>query len=237
MLTKLAYLLCFFVLIISYSCGLQSTQKNQIKVFVFDFGSVIAKTDHQEIAHFIAQSLDLSDSEALEALKQLKECNLQGKKEQEFWIDYAKAKDIQLPENWIEKLNEAQLHALKEIPGMVALVNDLQRQGYQTALLSNVRKTHADIKRKLGFYDLFHPLLLSYEIGARKPDPEAYTILLNTLKVPPQTIIFIDNKPENIKAARSFGLDGILFISKDQLIQELKKRGIEISEGTRPNRK
>ncbi len=230
MLTQLTYLLCFFLFIVGDSIPLQATQKNQIKVFVFDFGSVIAKTDRQEVAHFIAQSLNITDSKALDALKQLKEDILQGKKEQDFWQDYAKAQGIQLPENWIEKLDEARLQALQEIPGMVALVKDLQRQGYQTALLSNVRRSQADIKRKLGYYDLFSPLLLSYEIGVRKPDPKAYEILLNKLKVPAQSVVFIDNQPQNVETARSFGLDGILFVSRDQLVQELKKRGIEISE-------
>lgn len=229
MLTKLTYLLCFFLLTTLYSGSLQAAQKNQ-QVFVFDFGGVIAKTDHQEVAHFIAQSLDIPDSEALNAIKQLKERTKQGEQEQEFWIRYTKAKGIELPKNWIEKLNEARFYALKEIPGMVALIKDLQRQGYQTALLSNVRESHAKIKRKLGFYDLFNPLLLSYEIGVSKPDSKAYEILLNQLKVPPQNVIFIDNKSENIAAAKALGLDGILFFNKDQLIQELKKRGIEISE-------
>lgn len=229
MLIKWIPFLSIFFVMTSLLGPLGATERSQIKVLVFDFGSVIVKTDKKELANYIAQSLHVSQDEAMNALKQLKDYNLQRKGEQEFWIDYASSKKIQLPDDWLEKLNQARFQALREIPGMVDLVKNLQGQGYQTALLSNVRKNQAEIKRKLGFYELFNPTLLSYEIEVRKPDPKAYQILLNQLKVPATSVLFIDNKLENIKAAESLGIDGILFVNKDQLISELKKRGIEIA--------
>jgi len=229
MSTRWFSLLSMLFLIISTISSLQATEENKIKVVVFDFGSVIAKTDKQEVARFIAQSLHISESEALKAIEELKEHTVQGKAEQNFWIAYANAKGIILPNQWIEKLDEARLRALKEIPGMVKLVKDLQKQGYQTALLSNVRESQAAIKRKLGYYGLFDPILLSYQIGVRKPNPKAYEILLSTLKVPPQSVLFIDNQLKNVEAAKALGMDGVLFINRDELIQELNKRGVEIS--------
>ena len=204
-------------------------KERQFKVIVFDFGSVIAKTDRQQVIHFIAQSLNISQTEAENALNQLKHHTSQNEEEPEFWQMYAEQKKIRLPDHWLEKLDDTRLHALKEIPGMIDLVKDLQKQGYQTALLSNVRGSQAAIKRKLGYYNLFSPVLLSYEIGIKKPDPKAYQLLLAQLKIPPERVLFIDNKQANVNAAKALGMDGIVFYNRDQLAQELKKRGIVIN--------
>jgi len=227
-LTRLFFLLCFTVIFCSL---LQAEQTKQNKVIVFDFGGVIAETDKEEVDHFIAQSLHITESEVQKAIAQLKlyTDTDQDKDEKDFWIKYAKEQRINLPQHWMQLLNQERFRALKTIPGMIALVKDLQKQGYQTALLSNVRKNQAAIKRKLGYYELFNPILLSYEIGARKPHRKAYDILLRRLNASPQQVIFIDNKRSNVEAAKSMGMDAINFVDANQLIQELRKRGIEVS--------
>ncbi len=229
MLIKWMLFLCAFLLIANLVMPLQATEENPIKAIVFDFGSVIAKTNKDEVAQFISQSLKISQIEALDSLKLLKEEGDDDKKEEDYWIHYTNSKKIKLPSQWQEKLDAIKLEATREMPGMVDLVKDLQKQGYKTALLSNILQKQAGIKWKTGLYDLFHPLLLSYAIEAKKPDPKAYEILLNALKLPPKAVLFIDNKKENIDAAKALGIDGIVFVDRDQLVQELKKRGIEIS--------
>lgn len=228
MLTRWISLLSILFLLIGLVVYLQAEPK-QIKVIVFDFGGVFGKTEKQPVINFIAQSFNISPEEARDALKQLKQYTIQGKSESEFWMAYAKKKGITLPANWIEKLHETRRHAFKENPDMINLLKELQRQGYQTALLANTFANQAAIKRELGYYNLFNPVLLSYEIGVRKPDPRAYQILLSRLQVAPQAILFIDDQPANIEAAKKLGIDGIVFTNKDQLVQELKKRGIEVS--------
>jgi putative hydrolase of the HAD superfamily len=227
MLTKWVFFFSLLLLAIGLIKPLQAEQ--QIKAIVFDFGSVIARTDKQAVVKFISHSLHISQEEAVDAIQQLKRYTLQEKEEQDFWIDYANAKSMILPDQWVEKLNEARFYALIETPGMVNLVKDLQKQGYPTALLSNVRESQAAVKRRLGYYHLFDPVLLSYEIGFKKPHPEAYQILLKRLNLPPQNVLFIDNQPRNVEAAKLLGLDGIVFVSREQLIEELKIRGIEVS--------
>jgi putative hydrolase of the HAD superfamily len=76
---------------------------------------------------------------------------------------------------------------------------------------------------------MFHPVLLSFEIGVKKPNLKSYQILLDQLKISPQQLLFIDNKEENVKAAKSLGIDAITFINAKQLAEELKKRGIILS--------
>ena len=84
---------------------------------------------------------------------------------------------------------------------------------------------------KLGYYDYFHPVLLSFELGCTKPDPKIFDILLQKLQVLPEECLLIDNKPENIEAAQKVGLDGICFTSAEHLVIELKKRDISLLKG------
>lgn len=104
------------------------------------------------------------------------------------------------------------------------MVKILQRRGYRTAMLSDVTQYQAEIIRKMGYYDLFSPLLLSYEIGVKKPNPEAFRILLKTLNLPASSVLFIDDRTENVEAAKKEGIDSIQFTSPLQLQKDLEKR-------------
>lgn len=225
------YLILAIFLIFTHS-SLMAAPK--IKAIVFDLGGVIAVTDRQEMILFIAKSLGISPKEASKALIGLKETSLKGDTDndywvnEEYWIQYTRAKKIKLPHHWIEKLNEHRLKSVREMPGMLDLVKNLKKQGYQVALLSNVRRSQAIIKRKLGYYDLFNPTILSYEIKMRKPRLSAYCYLLQQLNLPASEVIFIDDKLENVAAAKSVGINAILFKNPRQLVNSLKERGVEI---------
>lgn len=205
---------------------LRGQEMSKIKAIVFDFGGVIAKTDKEEVATYLADSLTISKSEAYKILKELKTNTLDLDDEKEFWNQYFESVRKIPPENWCEKFNQARFAALKEIPGMVQIVKNLQAEGFLTPLLSNVRESSAAIKGKLGLYELFSPVRLSYETKIKKPDPDAFYQLLNELGLSSKEAIFIDNKEENVNAARELGFDAILFIDADHLLLELEKREI-----------
>jgi HAD superfamily hydrolase (TIGR01509 family) len=46
----------------------------------------------------------------------------------------------------------------------------------------------------------------------RKPNDDIFMYALETLKVKPESILFLDDTPANIKAAQSFGIDARLII-------------------------
>ena len=152
------FFLTFLMLVNNHE--LLHAERTKIKVVVFDFGGVIIKTDKQQVINFIAQSLHLSQEEARETLQKMKEQTMSEKEEAKFWTTYAKEKEIPLPAHWLEKIKQIRFETIEEIPGMVNLVKELQKKGYQTALLSNVRESKAVVNRKLGFYNLFYPVIL-----------------------------------------------------------------------------
>ena len=74
------------------------------------------------------------------------------------------------------------------------------------------------------------PVLLSYEIGVKKPNPEAFKILLQKLQLSASFVIFIDDRIENVEAAKNQGIDAILFVNPSQLKDELEKRGFYLDK-------
>ncbi|MEV6954189.1 HAD-IA family hydrolase [Streptomyces sp. NPDC051183] len=56
----------------------------------------------------------------------------------------------------------------------------------------------------------FQVRAFSCRIGHAKPEPGAYECL-HALGLEPGRILFVDDRPENIDAARSLGLQGHLF--------------------------
>ena len=94
------------------------------------------------------------------------------------------------------------------------------------AMLSNASQDQVVLIQKKGIYALFDPVLLSCEIGIKKPDIEVYHLLLRQLNLRPDECLFIDDAIQNVIAARSMGIDSVHFLNVDQLKAELTKREV-----------
>ncbi len=198
------------------------------QAIVFDFGGVLTKTPNREIlVRFICQSFGFSEEE-FERINQEKRLFVkQGGTDEEFWIAYAKTEKIELPHNWTESFKSTMIEAICIHSEMYDLVDTLKDQKIPIALLSNIDERLARFIREFGLYQPFDPCLLSYEIGIEKPDPKVYELLLSTLNLPAQEVVFIDDLAENVEAAKTIGIDAILFESIDQLRNELTKRSVK----------
>ncbi len=56
---------------------------------------------------------------------------------------------------------------------------------------------------------------VSADLGARKPDPAAYELLLRGLDIAPSNVLLVDDRGPNLTPARQLGLQTILFTSDD----------------------
>lgn len=202
----------------------------EIRVVVFDFGGVVAKADREPVVNFYRETLHLSENELRLLLHRLQTTLASGGTEEGFWCDYAQSKNIELSDDWFIRLHDVYHSSISPIPGTLDVVKDLQRLGYQTAMLSDIKEHQAKIVRELGYYEYFQPVLLSYQIGVEKPDPQAFKILIDTLSMNPEEIIFVDDKADNVQAARAAGIHSITFQNAELLKQELKQIGIQWGE-------
>jgi len=74
----------------------------------------------------------------------------------------------------------------------------------------------------------FDGIVVSGKEKLRKPAAAFYQLLLNRYQVSAANALFIDDNARNVKAAREFGIDSILFENPYQLKIELEKRSIII---------
>lgn len=97
-----------------------------------------------------------------------------------------------------------------EYPGVHALVAELNaRVGTVTACLSNTNQAHW---RRLAPGNGEFPAcaglqhgLASHELGVSKPDPRIYSEAQARLGASPAELVFFDDTPENVAAARAAG--------------------------------
>jgi glucose-1-phosphatase len=101
---------------------------------------------------------------------------------------------------------------------------------YKTALLSNVNTLHFNyLKDNFAVFDAFHNMILSFEVGATKPDPLIYNRALDSLKARPQSTFYTDDRPELIEKASELGIRGHVFRGVEQLKRDLLACGISIN--------
>ncbi|MFI5935564.1 HAD family hydrolase [Actinoplanes sp. NPDC051494] len=70
-----------------------------------------------------------------------------------------------------------------------------------------------------GFGSLVEEILYSHEIGLVKPDPAAFALAADRLRTAPADILFVDDAPGNIAAARAAGLRAVLFEDNQRTIE------------------
>ena len=94
---------------------------------------------------------------------------------------------------------------------MIALVAQLRKM-YKVVALSNTVDIHARYNEERGLFRHFDQVYISHKIGVIKPDPRAFQFVIDDLHVLPSECLFIDDKEENIVAARTFGMQTYHFI-------------------------
>lgn len=100
---------------------------------------------------------------------------------------------------------------------VMELAEELRERGIVTGILSNVVTPVAEFLHAGRHYRGFEPVILSCEVGYAKPDPEIYRIALEALELPGEEVLFIDDQPENLEAARELGMEVILAQTGEQI--------------------
>jgi putative hydrolase of the HAD superfamily len=118
-----------------------------------------------------------------------------------------------------------------ESPEMLALVRDLRRAGYRTAILSNMQFTMlAAMRRKLRWLDEFDVQMYSCELGTVKPEPEIYLECCRRLECAPHEALFLDDKKVNTEAAKKVGMQSYVFHSAVDPVMLTGEQEITVDE-------
>jgi epoxide hydrolase-like predicted phosphatase len=102
---------------------------------------------------------------------------------------------------------------------MAALVRRAKASGLRTALLSN---SWGDQYLRQGWTDMFDVVVISGEVGMRKPEPRIFRHTVEKLRLQPGDCVFVDDHVANIQAASALGIAGVWHRDYAQTAAELE---------------
>lgn len=108
-------------------------------------------------------------------------------------------------------------------PKLIEFACQLRKEGYETAVLSNMYRPLTWMIKKMGDLHEFKPVVFSSDIKVRKPKAEAYQAVIQQLGVTPGECIFVDNRRDNLEGAQKIGMTVVLAENTDKTIEEIKK--------------
>ena len=103
--------------------------------------------------------------------------------------------------------------------GMLEAVAKVRKAGFKTALLSNSWGVTGYPRERFG--ELFDVVVISGEVGMRKPQPEIFQLTTEKLGLPADRCVFVDDHPGHLKAAMAEGLTTVLHRSPAETLEEL----------------
>jgi putative hydrolase of the HAD superfamily len=103
---------------------------------------------------------------------------------------------------------------------MYDAVRTARARNLSTGLLSN--SWGNDYPREL-WGELFDAVVISSEVGLRKPDERIYRHAAGALGLDPAECVFVDDIEHNVRAAEAVGMVGVHHVSTDETVTRLEE--------------
>ena len=200
-----------------------------MKTIIFDFGNVVGFFDHRRTLRRLTPHTDLTRDEMMA-------CVYDSVVEDEYERGVISTADAlgKIHALWrlrcdLDFLHQSVADIFWPNPEVCGLVPRL-RPRYRILLGSNTNDIHARQFRRQ-FADVlarFDALVLSFEIGCRKPSAGFYAHCQSLAQADPNEIVFIDDLPANIEAANAHGWHGIVYRPENGLADKLRRLGVDV---------
>jgi len=200
-----------------------------LRTILFDLGNVLVYFSHDRMCHQIGEVLGRSGADVRRMLID------------SGWMwDFERGR---LSERDLIHLLERELSAAIDPQAVATASSDiftlnepmlpvlqlLKEQGLRLVLLSNTSPWHVDwVRRNWPVLDPFDELVLSYQVGAIKPEAPAYEAALQAIRCRPDECFYTDDVPKYVARGREFGLHAEVFTDADSLRGYLRPHGITV---------
>ena len=208
-----------------------------IKFVFFDMGKVLLEFDHQLLIDQVAE-LSGKSSDETETLLFKPPHELENRFERgelngvEFHQQFCQLAQC---DAGYHELMAAVADIFQLNTPIVNVVAQLRVINFPMAILSNTCEAHWDFvcQKFAAIRMLSSHRVLSYEEKSMKPDEKIYQSALRMAKelagCGPEEIFFTDDRPENVAAAKSVGMQAEVYTSPRDLAKQLRAGGIEIA--------
>ena len=105
------------------------------------------------------------------------------------------------------------------VPAMTSAVRAAKSAGFATALLSN---SWGNLYEREGWNEMFDAVVISGEVGMRKPDAEIFRLTASRLAIEPEGCVFVDDLLPNIRGAQDVGMVGVHHVAAAQTVEQLE---------------
>ncbi|MDR0637721.1 MAG: HAD family phosphatase [Spirochaetaceae bacterium] len=203
--------------------------RRTIKAAAFDFGKVIAREPDPNAVVDIAKMAGIPVDEFLPVLYGIRDGYDRGTWDgKEYYREVLARLGAAAEERVLEKMAEIDTDSWKTLnPETLRLIADIKSAGLKTAILSNMPHDFLRYARtNIPLFSQVDAGIFSCEWSLIKPERGIYEALAGTLDLSPGEIVFFDDIPANIDAARAFGIQGILWQDAATARHELRRRGI-----------
>lgn len=95
-------------------------------------------------------------------------------------------------------------------PESIEVVRALRKSGVPAYLATNQHEYRAQYMSEIfGYADIFDGEFYSCRLGTKKPEPDYFRSILESLPFAPENLLFIDDRKRNVAAAQSVGIHAV----------------------------
>lgn len=116
------------------------------------------------------------------------------------------------------------------VAGIKEVMAQLEPQ-VRLVALSNTNACQTEIweKEYRDILQYFERVFVSHKMGARKPEPRCYRMVLDYLQVEPRHVLFIDDSLQNVEGAKALGIHAVQMTTTEELIPKLQSYGLNVT--------
>ncbi|MEJ2696512.1 MAG: HAD-IA family hydrolase [Candidatus Sulfobium sp.] len=115
-------------------------------------------------------------------------------------------------------------------PETIGLFRELKKKyGLKVAAVSNEGRELTDRRvRDHGLAEFIDFFIVSCFVHFRKPDEDIYRIALDAAQVPPENVVYIDDRGLYVEVARTLGINGIHHVDHASTARALSRFGLSL---------
>jgi putative hydrolase of the HAD superfamily len=201
----------------------------KLRAVLFDYGMVLSAPAcpiaHRNLVQLFGASVDIFDRFYWANRHDYDAGLFDG---ESYWRKVASDAETTLTPERIRKLIEIDIRMWSRINApMVEWARSVGHAGFQTGILSNMCfELIVALERTFLWLGEFRYSTWSCRVRLAKPDPGIFQLALDKLQVRAEETLFIDDRPENIRAAEAAGISGIVFEDVPRLHADLEGLGL-----------
>jgi putative hydrolase of the HAD superfamily len=191
----------------------------RIEAVIFDYGNVVSlpqqPSEVERMASLLGMPLDRFCERYWRFRLSYDRAELTG---ESYWASVIDGHESGLDHDQLARLmaldGESWAHPNEKTLGWA---KQLKREGHRVPILSNMPLPVSEyIAENCDWLEIFEQRIFSCSVGFAKPDPRIYRHCLSALQLRPEQTLFVDDRPENVRAASELGMHSMIFETLEQ---------------------